>query len=493
MLSVLGTFVASGIVFFAWQQQGTTAPQGEAAQPVRQSIAQQNPAQLQQQDVHRNQPQQNGGKRRAITAGSDSQKQGIIMTTDSIRLSPNTDIITIDSFHRSSNSGSITADSMSESKIRTDTLIATTFITPTAVINTSNSSKTWTIPLINIYEPDDATLKRLGFVRFGKDSVVRHTTTVEPWRSSIERTTLFPSNSSSMFYVTTDAASKYPVSEIHEVYTATANGRIQMFSNEVIGCSRQSWLKEYLKERGEWETLEKIAAEEKRTNDDGIQTILEEVTDSSFVVGNVRSVRSAVEASNPKYWMNTVRKIYVSTTRDEQRQMWISYSSKLSELRQAYRDSCVVLRVRCGDTGVFHFLYRPTPEFLAQLPNKAALQIRAELGNRDALQELRRSYKGCTFMSFCRTADGAIQQSSILGTSSESIRVAFTLSQQRTVRIALYTMAGGLAAEIDPGSMYAAGDHTVPLNVRSESDGFYLLTLTTADREKITHRVVIDK
>ncbi|MFM8438157.1 MAG: hypothetical protein ACKOAX_06755, partial [Candidatus Kapaibacterium sp.] len=134
----------------------------------------------------------------------------------------------------------------------------------------------------------------------------------------------------------------------------------------------------------------------------------------------------------------------------------------------------------------------PTPDFLARLPQHVARQIRAELGDRKALGELRDTYSGCRYLSYCRVSDGAIVASTVTGSSPESFRVMFSLSEPRTMTITLYTIEGQIAGELVSNAQFTPGDHALPLASRSVEPGFYLLVITTSSNEKVTHRVFLN-
>ncbi len=159
-----------------------------------------------------------------------------------------------------------------------------------------------------------------------------------------------------------------------------------------------------------------------------------------------------------------------------------------------YKDSCVTVVVHPDGVKPFYLLYYPTPEFLNALPRERALQVRAEQGNAEALRELQDSYRGCRYMSFCSTSNGAIEDTEILGSLSSDTRVRITLKETRMMRVALYDIAGRVVAEIEKGGSYTPGQHVIPLQVQNANQHaptFYLLCITTDAGEKVSQRVVL--
>ncbi len=161
-----------------------------------------------------------------------------------------------------------------------------------------------------------------------------------------------------------------------------------------------------------------------------------------------------------------------------------------------YRDSCVTIVVHPNGKTPLYLLYYPSEEFLKALPREKALQVRAEQGNAAALRELQDSYRGCRYMSFCSTSNGAIEDTEILGSMSSDTKVKVSLREPRTMRVALYDIVGRLVAEIDRGTYYQAGQHIIPLATAATANTqhgatFYLLTITTDSGEKVSQRVVL--
>lgn len=345
------------------------------------------------------------------------------------------------------------------------------------------------ISLLNAYEPDDATLAKLGYVRYGNDSVVSYgkKPTGELWRVAYHNRDLGMMRSLLTKKDITPAIQNL-TSTLFPAYVLNKSGGVFMFDEEAVGFTpRRNFTEVYLKDHNETAILEEIERLRKEAEGTFDKVSIWFAADPSYTVGNKRNIELK-DISTPAGLR--IRGIAIQSTEQEYKDALDIFMKPMHDAQERYKDSVVVLKIKVGKES-YYLPYMPTQEFLSLLPRHDALQIRAELGNKEALTELRESYKGCRYLSFCSSSSGAIEDTEILGSVSESLRVKMQLGSERTLRIALYDINGQLLTEVDKGSNYAPGEHIIPLRVQSTVTGWYLLTITSDKGEKVSQRVVL--
>ena len=98
------------------------------------------------------------------------------------------------------------------------------------------------IPLLNIYEPDDETLSKLGYVRYGDDSIIAFV----KYKGGRICKSLYPriENNWSVSMIEKEKLSRYKrpqqIPSFHSIYVIDKIGKVIVFDQESIGLTFSS-------------------------------------------------------------------------------------------------------------------------------------------------------------------------------------------------------------------------------------------------------------
>ncbi len=337
----------------------------------------------------------------------------------------------------------------------------------------------------------DSLLKILG-VSIEGDNNIR----VRCWRKTIYKTLFYElyfedgKRHHLLARADTTITADVAVSNLMPLYVVNNEGVIAHFSHEIIADGHNPFdIEDLLNRKGEKDALDKIKEYRALAESRGQKLFVRPSTydEKPFV--------RKIDTLSQRYDNLDYLQCDITWTREERREQF-DLSNMANVNQNLYKDSCVVISVKPDGKNPLYLLYLPTPEFLSVLPHETALQIRAEKGDEDAIRELQTSFKGCRFMSFCKTSSGAIEDTEVLGSTSSNVQLRINLREERKISLSLFDINGRLVADIEREKLMSKGDFIIPILFRppvGSSSGFYLLEIRSDAGERVTQRIVLTR